>query len=134
MADIKTKVNEASVDEFLNTVADEQKRQDCVEIIKIMQQVTKQAPKMWGSAIIGFGSYHYKYESGREGDMPQIAFSPRKQSITFYIGVGDDADNPLLKKLGKYTTAKVCLYIKKLADVDRNVLQELIAESFEKAH
>ena len=133
MADIQTKVNDASVEEFLSNVENEQKRKDSFEIVKIMQQVSKQEPKMWGPAIIGFGSTHYKYESGREGDMPQIAFSPRKQNITLYIGVGDDSDNPLLKKLGKYTTSKVCLYIKKLADVDRNVLQELIADSFEKA-
>lgn len=134
MAEIKTKVNEASVEEFLSNVENEQKRKDSFEILKIMQQVTKQEPKMWGPAIIGFGSMHYKYESGREGDMPQIGFSPRKQNLTLYIGVGDDSDNPLLKKLGKYTTGKVCLYIKKLADVDRNVLHELIADSFEKAH
>lgn len=134
MAEIKTKVNEASVEEFLSNVENEQKRKDSFEILKIMQQVTKQEPKMWGPAIIGFGSMHYKYESGREGDMPQIGFSPRKQNLTLYIGVGDDSDNPLLKKLGKYTTGKVCLYIKKLADVDRNVLHELIADSFEKSH
>lgn len=133
MADIKTKVNEASVEGFLSKVEGEQKRKDSFEIVKIMKQVTKQEPKMWGPAIIGFGSSHYKYESGREGDMPQIAFSPRKQNITLYIGVGDNSDNPLLKKLGKYTTSKVCLYIKKLADVDRSVLQELIADSFKKA-
>jgi hypothetical protein len=133
MAEMKTKVSEASVEEFLGTVADEQKRRDCFEIVKIMQQVTRKKPKMWGPAIIGFGSYHYKYESGREGDMPQIAFSPRKQNITFYIGVGEDSNSPLLKKLGKYTTGKVCLYIRKLADVDRNVLRELIADSFERA-
>lgn len=133
MAEIQTKVNEASVEEFLNNVEGEQKRQDSFEILKMMQQVTQKEPKMWGPAIIGFGSSHYKYESGREGDMPQIAFSPRKQNITLYIGVGNDSDNPLLKKLGKYTTGKVCLYIKKLADVDRKVLQELIADSYEKA-
>ena len=134
MAEIKTKVNDASVEEFLSKVEDEQKRKDCFEIVRIMKQVTKQEPKMGGPAIIGFGSYHYRYQSGREGDMPQIAFSPRKQNLTLYIGVGDNSDNPLLKKLDKYTTGKVCLYIKKLADVDRNVLQELIADSFEKAH
>src|SRR5690349_6091515 len=133
MAEIKTKVNDASVEGFLSTVEDEQKRKDSFEIVKMMKQVTKKKPKMWGPAIIGFGSYHYKYESGREGDMPQIAFSPRKQNITLYIGVGDNSDNPLLKKLGKYTTGKVCLYIKKLADVDKNVLQELIAGSYESA-
>jgi uncharacterized protein DUF1801 len=134
MAEIQTKVNDASVEEFLSKVENEQKRKDCFEIVKIMKQVTKKEPKMWGPAIVGFGSYHYTYESGREGDMPQIAFSPRKQNITLYIGVGDDSANPLLKKLGKYTTSKGCLYIKKLADVDRNVLQQLIANSFEKAH
>jgi|SRR5215216_2675865 len=133
MAEIQTKVNEASVEEFLSKVENEQKRKDSFEIVKIMRQVTKKKPKMWGPAIIGFGSYHYKYESGREGDMPQIGFSPRKQNITLYIGVGNDSDNPLLKKLGKYTTSKVCLYIKKLADVDRNVLQQLIADSFKNA-
>ena len=133
MAEIKTKVNEASVEEFLSTVQDEQKRRDCFEIVKMMKQVTKKEPKMWGSAIIGFGSYHYKYESGREGDMPQIGFSPRKQNITLYIGVGGNSGNPLLKNLGKHTTAKACLYIKKLADVDRNVLRELIAESYRRA-
>jgi hypothetical protein len=133
MAEMKTKVNDASVEEFLSKVEGEQKRKDCLEIVTIMKQVTKEEPKMWGPAIIGFGSYHYKYESGREGDMPQIGFSPRKQNLTLYIGVGDNSANPLLKKLGKFTTGKVCLYIKKLADVDRNVLQELIADSFEKA-
>lgn len=133
MTEIKTRVNEASVEGFLSKVDDEQKRTDSFEIIKIMQQVTKKEPKMWGPAIIGFGSYHYKYESGREGDMPQLAFSPRKQNLTLYIGVGDNSTNPLLKKLGKYTTGKVCLYIKKLADVDRNVLQQLIADSFKKS-
>lgn len=134
MAEIKTKVNEASVEEFLSKVEDEQKRKDCFEIVKIMKQVTKEEPKMWGPAIIGFGSYHYKYESGREGDMPQIAFSPRKQNITLYLGLGGNAENPQLEKLGKYTTGKGCLYIKKLADVDNNVLQTLIANSFERTH
>ena len=128
-AEIKTKVNDASVEGFLNSVEDDQKRKDSFEIIKMMKQATKEEPKMWGPAIIGFGSYHYKYESGREGDMPIIGFSPRKQSLTLYVGLGDDSENPLLKKLGKYTTSKACLYIKKLADVDRTVLQELINES-----
>ncbi len=88
MAEMKTKVNEASVEDFLSKVENEQKRKDSFEIVKIMQQVTKEEPKMWGPAIIGFGSYHYKYESGREGDMPQIAFSPRKQNITLYTQGG----------------------------------------------
>jgi len=134
MAEMKTKVNEASVEEFLSTVEDEQKRKDCFEIVKIMKQVTKEEPKMWGPAIIGFGSYHYKYESGREGDAPKIGFSPRKQNITLYIGLGSETENPLLKKLGKYTTGKGCLYIKRLADVDMKVLQGLITESFKRVH
>jgi hypothetical protein len=134
MAEMKTKVNDASVEGFLNKVEDEQKRKDCFEIVEMMKQVTKEEPKMWGPAIIGFGSYHYKYESGREGDSPQIGFSPRKQNITLYILLGADPESSLLKKLGKYTTGKGCLYIKKLADVDRKVLQELIKESFKRAH
>lgn len=131
MAEIKTVQTEASVEDFLNLVEDDQKREDCFEIVKMMKQVTKKEPKMWGPAIIGFGSYHYKYESGREGDSPQIGFSPRKQNITLYILSGDE--NPLLQKLGKHSTGKVCLYIKKLADVDKKVLLELIKESYAKA-
>jgi hypothetical protein len=116
-ADIKTKVNKASVTAFLNKVESEQKRNDSFELVKIMQQVSKEKPKMWGPSIIGFGSLHYKYESGREGDMPLIAFSPRKQYITLYLLMGNDYEKPLLEKLGKHTTSKVCLYIKKLSDV-----------------
>ena len=134
MPELQTKLNDASVENFLNKVEDDQKRKDCFEIVEMMKQVTKEQPKMWGPAIIGFGSYHYKYESGREGDMMQIGFSPRKQNITLYVGLGEDIENPLLKKLGKYTTGKGCLYIKKLADVDNKVLQELIKESFKKTH
>jgi len=134
MAELKTKLNDASIEDFLNTVEDEQKRKDCLEIVKIMKQVTKEEPKMWGPSIIGFGSYHYKYESGREGDMMQIGFSPRKQNITLYVGLGDNTENPLLKKLGKHTTGKGCLYIKKLADVDKKVLQDLITNSYKRAH
>jgi len=134
MAEMKTKQTEASVEDFLNRIEDNQKREDCFEIVKMMKQVTKKEPKMWGPGIIGFGSYHYKYESGREGDSPQIGFSPRKQNITLYILSGADHENPLLQKLGKHSTGKVCLYIKRLADVDKKVLQELIKESFAKAH
>lgn len=128
-ADIKTKVNRASVTAFLNKVGDEQKRADSFEILKIMQQVAKEKPKMWGPSIVGFGSYHYKYETGREGDMPLIAFSPRKQNITLYLLMGGDHEAPLLKKLGKHTRSKVCLYIKKLSDVNTNVLKDLIVKT-----
>jgi hypothetical protein len=126
-ADIQTKVNDASVGDFLNFIVDAQKRKDCFEISKMMEKATKQKPKMWGPAIVGFGSYHYIYDSGREGDMPIIAFSPRKQNITLYIV--QSLKNPITKELGKFKTSKACLYIKKLADVDKNILQDLINEA-----
>ncbi|HCR71172.1 MAG TPA: DUF1801 domain-containing protein [Anaerolineae bacterium] len=126
--ELKTKKNDASVKDFLNFIVDEQKRKDSFEIVKMMEKASKQKPKMWGPSIVGFGEYHYKYASGHEGDMPIIAFSPRKQNITLYI-MQPIADNPLIQKLGKYKTSKACLYINKLADVDKNVLQELINEA-----
>lgn len=129
-ADIKTTVNKASVTAFLNKVEGEQKRADSFEIMKIMKQITKMEPRMWGPAIVGFGTSHYKYESGREGDMPLIAFSPRKQYLTLYVLTGADHEAPLLKKLGKHTRSKVCLYIKKLSDVDMKVLKDLITKAF----
>jgi hypothetical protein len=128
-AELKTKVNDASVEGFINSVADEQKREDCFEILELMKQVTKETPKMWGSSIVGFGSYHYKGASGREGDWMLTGFSPRKQNLTLYIMGGFDLHQDLLKKLGKYKTSVGCLYIKKLDDVDREVLKELVAES-----
>ena len=127
--ELKTKVNDASVEGFLNSVTDEQKREDCFEILRLMGQVTKEEPKMWGSSIVGFGSYHYKGASGREGDWLLTGFSPRKQNLTLYIMGGFDLHQDLLKKLGKYKTSVGCLYIKKLDDVDKKVLKELIAES-----
>ena len=127
--ELKTKVNAASVEDFLNSVADEQKREDCFEILKLMKQVTKETPKMWGSSIVGFGSYHYKGKSGREGDWMLTGFSPRKQNLTLYLMGGFDTHADLLKKLGKFTTSVGCLYIKKLDDVDKKVLKELVAES-----
>jgi hypothetical protein len=128
-AELKTKVNEASVEGFLNSVADEQSRKDCFEILKMMKQVTKEEPKMWGASIVGFGSYHYKGASGREGDWMLIGFSPRKQNLTLYLMHGFEVHKDLLKKLGKYKTSMGCLYIKKLDDVDKKVLKELMAES-----
>jgi hypothetical protein len=129
MAELKTKKTEASVEKFLTAIKDEQTRMDCFEIAKIMKQATKSEPKMWGTSIVGFGSYYYKYASGREGDWMLTGFSPRKQNITLYIMAGFDRYEELLKKLGKHSTGKSCLYIKRLADVDRKVLKELIAES-----
>lgn len=128
-AQVKTKVNDASVEDFLSSVVDEQKRKDSFEILKIMKQMTKEEPKMWGSSIVGFGSYHYKGASGREGDWMQIGFSPRKQNITLYIIPGFERHQGLMKQLGKFSTGKSCLYIKRLSDVNVDVLKDLIAES-----
>lgn len=130
MAENKTKQTEKNLTDFLNTVEDEEKRIDCFELVKMMEQVTGLQPKMWGPAIIGFGSYHYKYESGHEGDMCILGFSPRKQNISLYILDGSDATNNLLKKLGTYKTGKGCLYIKKLCDVDTKVLKQIMQSSY----
>ena len=128
-AELKTKVNDASVTKFIESVTDEQKRNDCFEILKMMKQITKEEPKMWGASIVGFGSYHYKGASGREGDWMLIGFSPRKQNLTMYLMGGFDTHADLLKKLGKYKTSVGCLYVKKLSDVDMSMLKKLIAES-----
>ena len=133
MAEIQTKVNDASVEDFLNKVENEQKRKDSFEIIKMMQQATKEEPKMWGPAIIGFGSYHYKYESGREGDWFITGFSPRKQNLTLYVMGSFNPHTELLEKLGKHKTGVGCLYINKLKDVDTKVLKELIKQSVKAA-
>lgn len=128
-AELKTKVNKASVEGFLDSVKDEQARKDCYEILKLMKQVTKEEPKMWGASIVGFGSYHYVGKSGREGDWMLTGFSPRKQNLTLYLMGGFDESKDLLKKLGKCKTSVGCLYIKKLEDVDKKVLKELITAS-----
>lgn len=128
-AELKTKVNDANVTDFLNSIEDEQKRKDSLEIARIMEQITKEKPKMWGSSIVGYGSYHYKGASGREGDWMLIGFSPRKQNITLYIMPGFERYPGLMKKLGKHSTGKSCLYIKRLSDVDVEVLKELMTES-----
>jgi hypothetical protein len=129
MSELKTKQNKASVEKFLNAIKDEQTRRDCFEIVKLMKQATKSEPRMWRTSIVGFGTYHYKYASGREGDWMLVGFSPRKQNLTLYIMAGFDRYDELLEKLGKHSTGKSCLYIKRLADVDRKVLKELITES-----
>jgi len=133
MAKNKTTPTNQSVEEFLNAVADERKREDSFAILELMKQVTGLEPKMWGSSIVGFGSYHYKYESGREGDMILAGFSPRKQNLTIYNMGGIDQDDDLLKKLGKHTVGGGCLYIKRLDDVDLPTLKRLIEESFKHA-
>ena len=129
MAENKTKPTKLSVAAFIDTLTDPARRADAKALVKLMQSAAGEKPKMWGPSIIGFGSYHYKYESGREGDMPVIAFSPRKSATVLYgmIGFGETA--ALLAKLGKHTTGKGCLYIKKLTDVDHHVLEALVIKS-----
>ena len=129
MAELKTNVNDQSVTAFLDGVADERRRQDCYTILEMMKMATRAEPKMWGDSIVGFGSYHYTYASGRGGDWLLTGFSPRKQNLTLYIMSGFSGFEELLNRLGKHKTGKGCLYIKKLADVDLAVLQELIDQS-----
>lgn len=132
MSELKTKPNKQSVKKFLEKVTDKDKREDCYTVLKLMKQVTKEEPKMWGNSIVGFGSYHYKYESGREGDWFVTGFSPRKQNLTIYIMVGFERYANLLKKLGKHKTSKSCLYINRLEDINQSVLKELITKSVRK--
>jgi len=131
MAENKTTPNDGDVVAFLNQVENEQKRQDCFAILELMRQATGEQPVMWGDAIIGFGSYHYRYASGREDDSPLVGFSPRKQNITIYITSGFEQYESLLNRLGKHSTAKSCLYLKKLDDVDTTILAELVRRSVE---
>ena len=131
MAELKTKATDTNVDDFLQGIKDEKKREDCYQILKIMKKATKAEPKMWGTSIIGFGDYHYKYATGRENDWFVTGFSPRAQNLTLYMMGGWDQE--LLKQLGKYKTGKGCLYIKKLEDVDTNVLHDLITASVKDA-
>ncbi len=129
MAELKTKPTDADVLAFLHEVESEKKREDALAILALMQEVTGEPAKMWGSSIIGFGSYHYKYASGHEGDACLTGFSPRKQNLVLYILAGFEQYDALLAKLGKHKTGKSCLYINKLADIDQNVLRELVAQS-----
>ena len=131
MTELKTKRNKGDVEAFLNNVSDERKRQDSFAILELMKKVTGQKPEMWGDSIIGFGSYHYTYASGREGDWFLTGFSPRKQNLTLYIMAGFDGYDQLLRKLGKHSTGKSCLYIKKMDDIDADVLEELVKKSVE---
>lgn len=129
MATNKTQPNNSNVNAFLDSVAEDKKRADSFKLLKIMQEITNESPKMWGSSIIGFGNYHYKYESGREGDFFIVGFSPRKQNLTLYIMPGFERYEKLMADLGKYKTGKSCLYIKSLDDVDMKILKELISNS-----
>ena len=131
MAELKTKRTTESVKDFLNTIPEEGKRQDAFAICAMMEAVAGNKPAMWGTSIVGFGTYHYVYASGREGDWPVIGFSPRKEALTLYLTSGFKNFEGLLAKLGKFKTGKGCLYIKKLADVDTAVLKEMIIKSVE---
>lgn len=131
MAELKTKQTEASVEEFLESIEPEERREDAKVIEKLMRKISGEQPTMWGSAIVGYGTYHYTYASGREGDWMQIAFSPRKQNLTLYLmpGYHFDEMKDLLAKLGKHSIGRSCLYIKKLADIDLKVLEQLMRQS-----
>lgn len=129
MSELKTKPTNASVSKFLNSIEDQQKKADSKKVSQWMEEITGDKPKMWGPSIVGFGSYHYKYASGREGDWFLAGFSPRKQSLTLYIMGGFKKLDQLMQKLGKFKTGKGCLYVNKLADVDDQVLKKLISKS-----
>jgi nucleoid DNA-binding protein len=129
MAELKTRETTESVSAFLDRVADEGRREDCRAVVDIMQSVTKEKPRMWGTSIVGFGRYRYKYKSGREGEWMITGFSPRKGDLTLYIFGGFDKFSDLIPNLGKYKTAGSCLYIKKLSDVDVKVLRKLVTKS-----
>lgn len=129
MAEPKTQKTNASVEKFLESIPNEQTRADCFEIAKMMKQATKAKPAMWGSGIVGFGEYMMTYANGSQLPWPVIAFSPRKQYITLYIDPNLENYENLLKKLGKHSMSKVCLYIKRLADVDKKALKEIIVNS-----
>ena len=130
MAEAKTKPTKESVTGFLNKVPDAARREDCFAVAKIMEEITGEKPQMWGPSIVGFGSYHYKYASGHEGDWPVIAFSPRKQDLTLYLSLnGYDKFGALMDQLGKHKTGKSCLYIKRLSDIHLPTLKKIIQAS-----
>ena len=129
MAETKTKPTSKSVEGFLNKISDEERRADCFQVAQIMEELTGEKPKMWGPSIVGFGSYHYKYASGREGDWPITGFSPRKKDLTLYLMMGFEKRGELMEKLGKHSHAKSCLYIKRLSDIHIPTLKKLIKVS-----
>ena len=133
MAELKTKQNSANVIDFINEFADsEQKRKDSFELLKLIQDFTGYEPKMWGASIIGFGSYHYKSERSRqEGDWPLVGFSPRKAAISLYVYSGTPEQEFLLRNLGKFTMGKGCIYVKKLSDINQDVLRKLMKETID---
>lgn len=131
MYELKTKINDSNVKDFLNQVENKRRKEDSFVLLDLMTQITKEEPKMWGTSIIGFGTYAYTNKSGHNGEWMKIAFSPRKQSLSLYIMNGYDTYDGLLDHLGKHKIGKSCLYINKLADVDMDVLTELITQSYD---
>jgi hypothetical protein len=131
MAENKTQPTMESVTAFLEGIENKQRREDSFVVLEMMKEITGYEPVMWGPSIVGFGKYHYKYASGREGDSALTGFSPRKQALTLYITAGFTQYDDLMQKLGRHTTGSSCLYIKKLADIDQAVLRELITKSVE---
>ena len=131
MAENKTQPTGQSVREFLDAISDEKKRRDSYTILELMRHVTGLEPQMWGGSLVGFGSYHYKYASGREGDSFLTGFSPRKEALSLYIMSGFEQYTGLLERLGKYKTGKACLYVKKVEDIDLEALEELVRRSVE---
>lgn len=129
MKENKTKATDVSVEDYLSTIEDEARRKDCEALARLMTRATKMPPRMWGTSIVGFGSYHYKYESGREGDSCLTGFSSRKGDISIYLVAGVLGQEQLLSQLGKYKMGKSCLYVRRLSDVDLKVLEKLIIDS-----
>jgi hypothetical protein len=129
MSELKTRPTNNDVKAFLGTLDNETKREDCYQLLELMHQITGEEPRMWGDSIVGFGSYHYRYASGREGDWFLVGFSPRKKNLSLYIMAGFDQYETLLGKLGKHKLGKSCLYINKLEDVDQQVLGDLVKQS-----
>ena len=131
MAEIKTRPTEVSVDSFIEAVDNPTRREDARTVCAMMERITGEAPRMWGPSIVGFGSYHYKYDSGHEGTACRLGFSPRKGQLVLYVLTGGEGEAELLSRLGKHKTGKSCLYINKLADVDAGVLEALAARAWD---
>lgn len=129
MAENKTKPTTVSVDAYIAAIASEEQRSDCKTLIALMRKVTGKKPQMWGPTIVGFDTYHYVYESGREGDAPQVGFAPRGREIVIYLMTDTPSQQALLARLGKHRTGKVCLYIRRLAELDTKILERLVVES-----
>lgn len=129
MAELKTKQNDSDINGFLNGIDNEERRNECFKLLELFEQWTSETPKMWGPSIIGYGSYHYQYDSGREGDWFLTGFSPRKQNLTIYITAGFSEYDDIMKDLGKYKTGSSCLYVKKMGDIDIDKLKVLVEKS-----